>query len=103
MNPYFKEGEGVSLVSRMYPELNGDTVVCSVVIGVTPTCKECNQKYTSRFNLPSYELTIRSTNSCDKCRGDWYWDESALRKKPEGKVGFKTMVSGLTDKLVQEV
>jgi hypothetical protein len=97
MRPYFEENEEVVLVSRSSPELNGDAVVCSVVLEFTPVCGECNKIYKSQFGLPSYELTIRHTNSCDKCRSDWFWCQSALRKKPEGKVDFKTMLEGLTE------
>jgi hypothetical protein len=105
MRPYFEENEQVSLVSQNRPDLNGDTVVCSVVSPEGLYCPSCKMCYNSSAGQYSYELTIRATNHCGICKGDWLWQERALRKKPEGKVDFKTMVAGLTDKLVhvQEV
>jgi hypothetical protein len=100
MKPYFEENEQVVLVSENRPDLNGDTVVCSVVPPEGFHCLYCNRWYNSSKGQYGYELTIRATKHCGKCKGDWLWQESALRKKPEGKVDFSTMVLELTSKEV---
>ena len=98
MKALFEVGEEVILVSKKYPELNGDAVVIKIVSNETSRCPHCENLI--QYDVENgYHLSIKSKTDC--CTT---WHESALRKKHKGSdFSFDEMMKEIKSKKPIEV
>lgn len=83
--PYFSVGEEVILVSRDFPEYNGEYTIRKILSKGDKTlhCRVSNtlkSYYTSRVGYQMEEILSRKSDTCNDDI-EIVWDQSALRKK----------------------
>ena len=94
-NPFFRVGEKVGLVSRSFPERNGEYTVRQVIDkGDRYTCRLTGRTFTWESSRISYALEENPEMGSFDHEAVWF--ESALRKMyPKANKSFEQLLSEL--------